>query len=445
MSSRNHDHIAMPVGWVWVLAGCAVSFPRPAAAEVVFEPGPRIRIVARATLLPGTRSVVEQCVRALGNYLELPEGGDEPILSVIVSEDDTGRPGRLRVFLSETTPLTQTLHAINLALLRRRLAAVTGKDPRQVRRLHWAAAALTYAELYTREGTYVSRRPDYQPARHVYLQGTFPDPEWMIEAPIPAANELAYLLSSVHCHLLANILRSARPNRNDDALRAVLTELAAGNAPEQVLPPILKRYFGHEGTVGDWFRDEALDRSRLGRSSQSVDDVLARLQEVSSVPVLMPGSSGRFVWQTVPAEDVFERLKDYQFTPAALRAAERDLFEVSKDAPLLLRPSLVAYMQAFAAFRQSANRRRFREDLKEARVLLNWAVGQQRAMATYLDDIGRQVVPAAGRFRLYLQALEDRRAAQRRLAPAIHAYLDSLERPPKKDPGNPATPVSAER
>jgi hypothetical protein len=116
-------------------------------------------------------------------------------------------------------------------------------------------------------------------------------------------------------------------------------------------------------------------------------------------------------------------LEDYRLDMTAIARIYEQMFELYKDAPVLLQEPLMAHMGAFDSLRKGKTRR-FRRELKKARAQFAEALKRQRGVEELLDSMEDDTSAPDKRFAPYLQVVERVDEDLRQLDPKLDEVLD---------------------
>ena len=344
---------------------------------------------------------------------------DESVPAVVAAGTD--------LTVSTATPLSVVTHALGRAVLLRYAKSVAETAIPAPEHFDWLAAAVVFEVLAcTSHPDNAQPEPDYQPARVLFQDGTYPRLAELVTSPIlPApAREAVYRLYALHCHLLLRAV-AAGPPRDRDRLRQLVQLLAHGREPIVALQFVLGASLNDGRGLQRWYEREAPRVSRQGRRQARADEVLARLRMLETVPMVMPGQED-FGCERVPIDEVPKTLKSYALDREALQAKLHNLFELVKDAPVLLQEPLADYIDAFQALERGRTFT-FKRRLRKARKRFRKAMTRQRAVEACLDHWDRKARLPAQQFTLYRDAVRRAQERQRALAPELYRYLDELD------------------
>ena len=314
-------------------------------------------------------------------------------------------------------------HGLVRALLQRRFMAPQDANPPLLPSAEWLAAALTNRVLFGNRERYGRFMPDYEPARFAFQRGVFPEVQRLIQDPVPPEATVLYRLYALHCDLLALCLLESA---GADAAQRLLQLDARGRPPLEALSFVLQDAMAAGETVQSWYTRTVTDRSRLGRRYSDTDSTAERFDALVTVAVAVPAdldSRGN----RMPLEEVPEKLAALAQDKEAVGRLQHDMFELLKDAPLLLQAPMSLYCDACNEL-ASGRQRPARNGMRKARKQFDEALVRQRRVDAYLDDEERRYVPAERRFALPLDVVGRTARADRSLAPELQRYLDTLSR-----------------
>jgi len=393
------------------------------ADEVLRIPRHRVRISAPAEPAPGLRRLVEWCADNVNGLLRTQE---TPAQTITVSFDAQQKPAAdpFRVALRSDTSLPEMTHALAHALLLRHARRFRDNCEPPPEALAWLAASVSYNALYCGRTASGTPAPDYEPARVISRDGKFPAVADLIELPVAPHSRPAYRLYALHCHLLTAMIGA--PKAGKSRLLRILELVAHGRDPVAAVAFVMRPSFEAGEGLQRWYEREAVSMSRRGRRHSSLGEVIRRLRDLETIAVVVPGKR-QFGSKRIPIDQVPDLLESYHLDSTAAVNVQRDLYELLKDAPGLLHDPLLGYINAFQALAEG-KARSFKRKLKRARKTFAEATGQQRALEAFLDRVERRSTSIESQFDLYLHVVRNHARRRRSADPALHAYLDSLQR-----------------
>ena len=419
--------LAPGASW-WCCAWCTAAVflvARVACAETEVLSDHHVRIrAASAAEAKQWKRLVAACISEVDSVMG-DGGSPEAMLSLRVGESrpSAAMPDPLRVYAGPDDPLLCVVHGLAKGLIGRRVMTSADGEMPVLPSLDWIGAAVVHRLLFGNRESRGFFEPDYQPARHVFASGHFPDVERLLTGSIPPCQPRLFRLYALHCDILLLALQSI-PEIGESVPRRLLELEAFGRESIQGLSFLLSPRLTEGGGLQSWYEKAAVDVSRRGRRQSRVHTVEARLHELITVPMVAPSDRG-FAVTRVPVEDVPEKLDAYRLDKQALRNVQADLFELLKDSPALLQEPLGRYMEAFEALAEGKIWR-FKRRLRKAHTEFDERARRQSRVEDALDATEQQAIPADRRFGDYLDVIEQYKQRQRRLDPELHRYLDSF-------------------
>jgi len=376
-----------------------------------------------------TRNVsrlVSLCADEIGPLLR-PQGGIEPWLDVYVGvHPDADIPTQHLALQVEDT-LVKATHAVLRALIQRagRASVRRSEAEPSPHEYDWLVGAMCHSLLHCPRTGITRLPPNYEPIRNLFRAGKPPFVRHLLEHPVSPEWALHYELFSLNCHLLVTVLTHAT-RQDRDGIGKVVQLVFAGRSAYDALTFVFREYFAEGETLQSWYERRAVDLARAGRESLAIAQVEARLRELSTVRMVLPGIVSGDSAQGGTLDELPELLKDYEGAPGLLAKLQSDVYELARDAPPLLGDALLDYVKAFQMLDQG-KRRHYLKQLKLAEHVFAARVVLQQRIQDYVDDIETELVPGQAIFPYYFEALRDSRRSLRQVAPDLHAYLDSLE------------------
>jgi hypothetical protein len=319
---------------------------------------------------------------------------------------------------------TEILHRVYVALL---LRAVTPSRaaPIALPSAEWMAAALTLRELNV-DRNRLGRVPvDYEPVRVGFRHGVFPILKRLLTDPVPADKPMLYRFYATHCDVFVAAVESVTGLRANP-FRQML-DLERHDRPTMVaLEFVLQPCFKEGENPQTWYQRVAPLVSRKGRRRSRGDEVQERLEELTSVPTLAMGGGADRI-KRVPIEELPRRLEDYRLDAAAIARIYAQVFELYKDAPVLLQDPLMAHMVAFDSLR-NGKIRRFKRELRKARKQFAEALERQRGVEALLDGMEEDATTPDERFAPYLEVIDRTDKDLRQLDPKLDELLDKTSK-----------------
>lgn len=311
---------------------------------------------------------------------------------------------------------------VRVLLARRAVRFGSNLGPRS-RALDWMAAALTNRILHTCRDLSLSR-PDFGVPRAAFLRGRFPDVEDLLGYSVAPESLLAYRLYAVHCQLLTKMINGIPSGTGQSCLMRVLELQAHGHPPSEAVKMVLREFSEADHDLQDWYERNALLASTGGDRPCSVDEIAERLRELESIRVVHPGRSG-LTAERIDFDELPEWLESYNLDKAAARRKERQLYQLMKDAPFLLRDPILDYVAAFQILARGKDRQFFSE-LREARENFKSACVRQKKVAAYLEYVESRETPLERKYALYLYAFRRSESDRRALDSDLYQYLDEF-------------------
>jgi hypothetical protein len=319
---------------------------------------------------------------------------------------------------------TEILRRVYVALLQRAVTPANAA-PVPLPSAEWLAASLTLRELSV-DRNRLGRVPvDYEPVRVGFRHGVFPILERLLADPVPADKPMLYRFYATHCDIFVTAVKS-ETGLGANPFRQMLDLERHGRPTMVALEFVLRPCFKDGENPQTWYQRVAPLVSRKGRRRSRGDDVRERLEELTSVPALVMGGGADRI-KRVPIEELPRRLEDYRLDAEAISRIYAQVFELYKDAPVLLQEPLAAHMTAFDSLRKGKIRR-FRKELKRARKQFAEALEKQRAVEALLDSMEEDATAPDERFAPYLEVIDKNDADVRQLDPKLGELLDKTGR-----------------
>jgi hypothetical protein len=208
------------------------------------------------------------------------------------------------------------------------------------------------------------------------------------------------------------------------ALRPLLAAHAAGMSGIEALNVTLAPHLRSAEATQVWYETAALDIGRRGGGTATAARVQERLKELESIPMVVPGG-GAFTCVRVPIDEVPRHAGTSRPDAQALSATRIGIYDLLKEAPGLLRPPLMRYLEAIDSLCQGREGA-FKRTIRRARNEFAAAVEKQQALTALLDTFRQENEALEQQLGPYLETSRLARARQRGLDPELHAYLDSL-------------------
>lgn len=413
-----------------LLTICLILATSRLEAAVEYDPEHRCRVDAPEKMLRPTLLFVDSIERGINHYLgSPPQNLFTPVLSLkITAPPVTEATDPLSVNLSTANTEREYAHKIALALIRRRKLiqeSVAGMARKMSRKdtggLSWLAAATVHdvVELNRYLGT--SRIPNYQPVFNLLEIGKTPDVETLISHPVDPKYPYIYRLYALHCHLLANLLRNASIHARTTVLAQYLSTLAPGSEPAGVLGKAYREVVADDTSLQEWYRKTAPAYCVRYGATRSINNTLKRLDEIMRIKITTQedGSVTDLALTDVESSDLVAGAK--------LLKKTRQLINLQREAPSLLRPALADYTTAMAGFRAKRNIRRFRKKINRAKENLEEAVDRLKQTHGYLDTLKAQLDIVPWELYWYTDIIRDKKERGRNLLPEIETFLDEFE------------------
>ncbi len=408
--------------WVLLWAGWGLV---PCRGATVVSDSHRIRVTL------AERSSAEQWLRIAGSASELVARtlGRPPkrVPFLTLALRKTGRKdgtNPLKLTFPAGTPDATICHYIIRGLVLRRAAGPSSGRVSLLPSAEWISAGLTHRLLFSERTTLDTIIPDYEVARLLFGQRVFPDVRRLLTGPVMPEDGIAYHLYGLHCDLFLAAMESASPRRAKP-VREILRMEAHGRDTLESVEFVCQPLFEKSDTLQSWYERTATDVSRKGRRLNRAARVAERLRELETVPTVSLGNT-RAGCVRMPIEEIPDRLQAYRLDKEAVGALQSGLFEIIKDAPLLLRNPLAAYMPAFQALAEGKVWR-FKRRLKKARKAFHKALARQQTVEAYLDALESDMSPMPERFAVYTRISRRHARLERALDPDLFDYLDEFE------------------
>lgn len=306
-----------------------------------------------------------------------------------------------------------------------RSAAPDRARPPELRSATWLAAALASRELSVNPQRPAWGVAYYEPIRASFRSGAFPDVLRLATHPVPPEHPALFRFYTMHCDLLAATIQAAKfPDGNPFA--RILQLEAQGNDPAEALAAVLQPLLAEGETVQAWYERLAPPISRRGSRQNRAEVIVEQLDNLTTVPA-MTRQLGDIRVSRIPLEDLPESLPDHRLDRAGIADIYAKVYELSKDAPLLLRDPLYAYMNALDQLGKG-NKRAFRKAMQLARADFKQATRRQTAIETMLDQFQETYAPAEDRFDIYFDTVGRADRDLRALDPKLHEVLDQASR-----------------
>jgi len=387
----------------------------------------KVRLYCRRAHLNQIRSVLNACEGAVNRlFPHLPPAADDQWATVIVSApgDETVRPlANLGTITRLTTDLSvQTVtDSCARALLERRLPAPVDDAPQE---LGWLAGAVSFEVLYVR-GPEGLRTPDYSPLLTITGKRQFPSPAHLKEHPVLPRWPYAYRLYAMCCHATCEVLSATRL-KGDTALAVFMDSNEWESDSQKAWDKLLRKIAGSRDEARVWLTDQIRDLVEDRKLNPSGDTLANRVRDSLGVAVLAPGPDGTMKYRKVPIQDLRERFPDARLDDASLAAKEERIFELLKDAPLILQRPLANYMGALQARKDGTSWKRFLDLLEKADADLQEGLRRYEGTLTTLDALERQYDRKTVSLMPFLDIVHDSAVAAQELAPETDKVLEGV-------------------
>ncbi|MBN2448972.1 MAG: hypothetical protein JXR77_01200 [Lentisphaeria bacterium] len=405
------------VGWGLLVASIAARAAEP-------ERGIRV-ICGIEAVRKATERFAAACDADVAEFLGRDVRPVRPIVRVTIDAAAVPESDPFQLVFQGGESPPRVTHGLIRAFLLRHVTE-TGRPPPVVTSLDWLAAALTNRILYGNREMYDRFVPDYEPARYLFSRNQFPILERLLCQPVPPDSLVAYRLYAVHCDLLALCLQETY---GETILHRLLDTERHGRGGMEALAFLLSDQLIAGDNPQAWYERTAMQVSRRGRRPSDAESIARRLEELVTVPVVMPGDSD-FRGKRVPLEELPGALGQDRLRREVLGFLERDFYELLKDAPEGLQGPLADYIAACQEMGKG-HTRTARRLLAKARRTFAEALARQRRLEELLDEVEYRYVPAERRLGLYLDVVRERLAEERRFDPQLSAFLDTVSSAPR--------------
>jgi hypothetical protein len=399
------------------------------AAEV-FVPEIRIRIIGPPDQILVLRELAERASRELQDTLKRQFNPGMPVLEILVrGKDDTYTAGADALVLTMETPGSEAVHALVLRLLRR--LEPNWQNAARQGRLDWLAAAVTRATLDGNRPVRQARHTDLAAAAIAVNTNPAFNLKNLVDLPIPPQQPLAYRVYALHCRLLITVLNTP-PAENDserNGVAALLQALGNGEETGAALKEATAAMRNENESVNDWYRRETANRDFAPAGLMTAEETRQRLDAVRMLPVAMPGERGKIQVVRVPLSEAPAALAGQAYDRRALAAKCGEILAIFLNSPLLIRPAINLYLQAFQQVQYGASNATFRRQLEQADKAFASALAKQLAVEKYLDQVNQAAGLANAGLPFYLYADHKKQQDLQQLAPALQRYLDTLLQP----------------
>ncbi len=396
-------------------------------AEVMMLESHAARIVSDRSNYHRTRDLISQCDAALDRWLPPLPATPRRWITVLVV-DSRQPPPKIaplgpQIVIDLDASVAQATATVALALASRRLLA-DGWQPETAERFRWLAAATTFELLNIRlPGR--NRRLEIAPALNTIRAGATPTPATLAACPVDPKWPESFTLYAAHCHLACDILAASHPQAADTPLAAFIAQLVAGQAPATAWATVAPRFAPDlDPASGDWYASRLRQLATTTTRNAWDDELANRLEEILTVRVIAPDDNGVMRPLKVPLSRLRDHFPAYHLSPEAIVRKERELFELFKEAPLLLQPPLNSYLAAFQGHRRGDRWNRFASQLELADRQLATAVHRHRGSLTLLDQAESTHLDPLARLAPLLAIAAEHQAARHALDPEAAAWLD---------------------
>jgi len=333
------------------------------------------------------------------------------------------RPEPFTLMVAPGAGLEEVTQRLIRLLLQRQFTPAGDANPPLMPSSGWLSAALANRILFGNRERHGHFLPDYEPARYAFQRGAFPDVERLMTHPVPPEQAVLYRLYAMHADLLALCLNETA---GADAVGQLLALDARGRQPMEAMEFLAQGALRPGETLQTWYCRTATEASRRGRRPSGTVSTAERFTTLTSVPMVAPGDHD-YRGNQQPLEDVPGKLEALQRDPAALAELQRQLFELIKDAPVLVQLPVSRYAEAC---REAAaeSQRAARNALRKARRDVEAALDRQNRLVEYLDAQERRYVPAERRLALPLEVVQRYARSNHDLVPDLGRYLDRVSR-----------------
>ena len=399
-------------------------------ASTEYDPENRSRIDAPEKMLRPTLLLLDSIERGINHYLgPPPQNLFTPVVSLkVTSPPVKATTNPLSVHLSTANNEFEYAHKIALTLLQRRRIMQAGAvgieqktSRKDTRGLNWLAAAIVHdvVELNRYLGT--ARMPDYQAVFSLLETGKTPDVETLINHPADPEYPYIYRLYALHCHLLTNLLRKVSMHARPTLLAQYLAALAPESEPAGILEKTYREAVADGPGLQEWYSKSAPAYCVRYGTTRSVSNTLARLDEIMRIKTTNQedGSITEFALTDIKSSDLT--------TAVTLRKKTRQLVNLQREAPFLLRSALANHTTVLARFRAKRNIRRFRKEINRAKENLEEALARLKRMHAYLGTLEAQLNILPREVYWYTDIIRDKKERERKLLPEIENFLDEFE------------------
>ena len=374
---------------------------------------------------PGTEDAwIAVAVRAEKDVRRLlgSEAPSRHTLHIRVGEKEEPRDP-LRLSFAGDEFRSEIVHRIYHSLLCRAMFPAE-RAPLFLPSAEWMAAALAFREQSEGPHDAGPGRVDYGPLRASFAAGLVPLADRLLTRPVPPGQPILYQFYSMHCALLVDCIRSGQ-FPGEAACRRILELEAHGRDTLAAVEFVLRPGYGEGENLQSWYERAARDAMRGQFDPSPVDDIVRRVEECTTVDsVSMSAGADRIT--RMPIEELPGRLADYRLDTKAVGRAYEGMFALVQEAPVLLRDSLVAQMNALGLLAKGKTRA-FARAMPAARQDFAAAVARQRAMEALLDRMQGEYSLPSEQLATYLHIVGRADLGARSLDPALHKLLDAAE------------------
>ena len=384
--------------------------------------GLRLSVDASPEERDAVQNVAALCqARIVGLFRDDPEPSQPIVIRIAANLPTPADP--LTLHFDPLASLPVLTHRLTGALLLRRAREMPAGEQASSASLDWLSAAVTFRVLNGLGIPLFGAPGAWLPAPGA--GANLPRVKKILGNSIPPDLAMPYALYARYCNVYLTVLE--RADRPDEALMHRVFELVvAGRSAITALQFGVSNLLNSDETVDQWFERELLRQSRTRQRHASVEQITARLQELETLPMVGTSELGAFGVKRVSSEEILAKGKDYKLDREGLGRLYRALFDIFRDAPVLLQPSINLRMQAVEAL-MAGRQRAFRHLYGEARKEYDQATVRQRQLEEVLDKLESESTEKDRALSFALQPLVEASSLQRRnLDPELQQYLDSV-------------------
>jgi hypothetical protein len=397
-------------------------------AEKIVNKAYRLRVFAPSeTEAKHLDQVAQACAQELDSALRRDATQSPETLTFRLARPDKSQSRQdTTTYLDPEQNSSELVHTLLESLLLRELRSLQPKTSPRSESVAWIAAALTYNILHCPRINLIRQLPNYVPVRQLLLAGKPPQLSGLLTHPVSPSFELEYTLYGLHCRLVLSAVTQNSTGTGLSRLAQILALSAADTPIPEALKISLQESLVPNESLQQWYERQAHRISMHSRDPLSVAETESRIDKLKQVPLLRLHGNGQVSRTLTPLEKLPESLKDYPENHRVLPQLIQDFSILGQHAPPLLQEAISSYVSALQKLNQG-HRLTYRYQLRKANKQFAAASLRQAELNRYLDQFESQTIPITRLFKTQLQGWQQSQAAQRRLDPALHELLDSLE------------------